>query len=146
MKSGSKKENNFIALILPYLNNSSNWHIREELLNLLIKSFLRSTDTYEFDSYQILDSILQLFNDNKEKIRNLALEAIAAFASIGYDTQINEVLFQMKIGKDICDLIQSRLEYGMFPCINQDGNVEIPYQNENANYDVDSVAHNMSQQ
>jgi hypothetical protein len=87
-----------------------------------------------------------LFNDNKEKIRNLALEAIAAFASIGYDTQINEVLFQMKVGKDICDLIQSRLEYGMFPCINQDGNVEIPYQNENANYDVDSVAHNMSQQ
>ena len=58
MKSGSKKENNFIALILPYLNNSSNWHIREELLNLLIKSFLKSTDANEFDSYQILDSIL----------------------------------------------------------------------------------------
>jgi hypothetical protein len=40
MRSGNKKENNFVALILPYLNNSSNWHIREELLNLLIKNFL----------------------------------------------------------------------------------------------------------
>ena len=40
MRSGTKKENNFVALILPYLNNSSNWHIREELLNLLIKNFL----------------------------------------------------------------------------------------------------------
>lgn len=58
MRSGSKKENNFIALILPYLNNSSNWHIREELLNLLIKCFLKSKDQNEFDSYQILDSVL----------------------------------------------------------------------------------------
>ena len=58
MRSGSKKDNNFIALILPYLNNSSNWHIREELLHLLIKCFLTSQGTNEFDSYQILDSIL----------------------------------------------------------------------------------------
>lgn len=93
MKSGLKKDNNFIALILPYLNNSSNWHIREELLNLLIKCFLKSKDPMEFDAYQILDSILQLFNDTKEKIRNLALEAIAAFASLGFDTKINEILF-----------------------------------------------------
>jgi len=42
MRMGNKKDNNFIALILPYLNNSSNWHIREELLNLLIKCFLTS--------------------------------------------------------------------------------------------------------
>ena len=58
MRSGNKKDNNFIALILPYLNNSSNWHIREELLNLLIKCFLRSQDQNEFDSYQILHSVL----------------------------------------------------------------------------------------
>jgi len=59
MRHGTKKENNFIALILPYLNNSSNWHIREELLNLLIKCFLKATDpAKEFDPYQILDSIL----------------------------------------------------------------------------------------
>jgi hypothetical protein len=127
MKSGIKKDNNFIALILPYLNNSSSWHIREELLNLLIKCFLKSQDKTEFDAYQILDSILQLFNDNKEKIRNLALEAIAAFASIGYDKKINEILFQLKVDKDICDLIKTRFEYGMFPLINKDGNVEIPY-------------------
>ena len=58
MRCGSKKDNNFIALILPYLNNSSNWHIREELLHLLIKCFLASQDQTEFDSYQILDSIV----------------------------------------------------------------------------------------
>lgn len=93
MRNGLKKENNFIALILPYLNNSSNWHIREELLNLLIKCFLSSVDQNEFDSYQIMDSILQLFNDTKEKIRNLALEAIATFASISDRNRISEILF-----------------------------------------------------
>ena len=127
MRCGSKKDNNFIALILPYLNNSSNWHIREELLHLLIKCFLRSQDQNEFDSYQILDSIVQLFNDTKEKIRNLALEAIAAFASIGDRSKISEVMFQLNVEKDICELVQSRLDYGMFPTLNQDGNVEIPY-------------------
>lgn len=44
MRNGTKKDNNFIALILPYLNNSSNWHIREELLHLLMKCFLCSKD------------------------------------------------------------------------------------------------------
>ena len=58
MRSGNPKENNFIALILPYLNNSSNWHIREELLNLLIRCFLSTRDQGEFDCFQILDSIL----------------------------------------------------------------------------------------
>ena len=93
MRSGPKKDNNFIALILPYLNNSSNWHIREELLNLLISCFLSSQDQNDFDCYQIMDSILQLFRDTKEKIRNLALEAIAAFASIGDRNKIMEVMF-----------------------------------------------------
>lgn len=106
MKSGNKKENNFIALILPYLNNSSNWHIREELLNLLIHCFLSSRDQADFDCYQILDSILQLLNDTKEKIRSLALEAIAAFASIGELKKISEVMFQLNIEKDICELVK----------------------------------------
>lgn len=105
MRSGSKKDNNFIALILPYLNNSSNWHIREELLHLLIKCFLSSQDTKEFDSYQILDSILQLFRDTKEKIRNLALEAIAAFASIGDRNKMVEIMFQLNVDKDSRELV-----------------------------------------
>ena len=147
MRSGSKKDNNFIALILPYLNNSSNWHIREELLHLLIKCFLSSQDTKEFDSYQILDSILQLFRDTKEKIRNLALEAIAAFASIGDRNKMVEIMFQLNVDKDSRELVQSRLEYGMYPMINQDGNVDIPYQemtNQANNFDVDSVAHSVT--
>ena len=145
MRRGVKKENNFIALILPYLNNSSNWHIREELLNLLIKIFLKSGDQSEFDPFQILGSILQLFNDQKEKIRNLALEATAVFTNLFDRKVIGEILFQLNVEKDINDLIKTRLEYGMLPILNDEGNVEIPYQ-EFQNNDVDSVAHSIANQ
>jgi len=51
MRSGEKQLNNFVALILPYLNNSSNWHIREELLNVLIITFLKCKNFYDFDAF-----------------------------------------------------------------------------------------------
>ena len=147
MRHGPKKDNNFIALILPYLNNSSNWHIREELLNLLIKCFLTAADPAEFDSYQILDSIIQLFDDNKEKIRNLALEAVAGYATVIGSQKVSEIMFQLNVSKEFLELVQQRLEEGMFPALNQEGQVELPYKEQfQQNYDVDSVAHSMTNQ
>lgn len=72
MRGGDKSKNNFIALILPYMNNSQNWHIREELLNVLIICFLKSRNFYEFDAFTIIESILKLLNDQKERIKLLA--------------------------------------------------------------------------
>ena len=94
MRHSEKSQNNFIALITPYLNNSSNWHIREELLNVLIISFLKAKSLYEFEPYQICDSILRLLNDQKERIQLVAMEAIAAFQSISGENKslIREVI------------------------------------------------------
>lgn len=63
MRHGEKHLNNFVALVLPYLNNSTNWHIREELLNVIIISLLKAQSIYDFDSYQILNGIIRLLND-----------------------------------------------------------------------------------
>ena len=63
MRQGEKQKNNFIALIAPYLNNSSNWHIREELLNVLVISFIKSGNFLDFDPFQVCDGILRLLND-----------------------------------------------------------------------------------
>lgn len=71
--------------------------------------------------------MLQLFNDQKEKIRNLSLEALASFASIGFRNNIFDIMFHNNVEKDIIELVTSRLEYGMFPYLNNEGNVEIPY-------------------
>jgi hypothetical protein len=51
MRAGEKSKNNFIALIAPYLSNSSNWHIREELLNVLIISFIKSGSFDDFEPF-----------------------------------------------------------------------------------------------
>lgn len=48
-QSAQKPQNNFVALVLPYLNNSSSWHVREELLNVLVLCFLRARNIFEFD-------------------------------------------------------------------------------------------------
>ena len=61
---------NFIQLILPYLNGSSNWHIREELLNVLMICFLKSKEEVEWseEGIKIGEAIVELFGDQKERI------------------------------------------------------------------------------
>ena len=85
-------KSNFVALILPYLNNSSNWHIREELLSVLIRCFLLSRNFYEFDAYKVTEGILTLFSDPKERIRTLAIETIVAYQSIGNKFSMKEIV------------------------------------------------------
>lgn len=51
--------------------------------------------------------------------------------------------------KEICELVASRLEQGLCPTLNAEtGNIELPYQelHSQQNYDVDSVAHSMTNQ
>lgn len=151
MRSGNKKENNFIALILPYLNNSSNWHIREELINLLIRCFLTLHDKTEFSSIQVLDSLLQLLiKDQNDKIRSLALESIVAFSSVFYksaEKNVAELLCQLTDNKEIFEIINQRIESGMFPYLN-DQQLEFPFfeHQQILNYDVDSVAQSITNQ
>jgi hypothetical protein len=117
-----RAQNNFIALITPYLNNSSNWHIREELLNVLIISFLKARSMAEFDPIQICDSIIRLLNDQKERIQLVAMETIAAFVSIGEIATIRDIISQIVVKENLSpyllDRIASRLNYELPPIIN----------------------------
>jgi hypothetical protein len=58
-----KSHNNFVSLVIPYLSNSSNWHIREELLNVLIICFLKSRNFYDFDAFSVIESLIKLLKD-----------------------------------------------------------------------------------
>jgi hypothetical protein len=93
MLAGDKSQNNFVMVMLPYLNSSTNWHIREELLNVLIICFLRSKNFYDFDAFQVIEAILALLNDSKERIRLLSLEALSAYSSIGNKFSVKEILY-----------------------------------------------------
>ena len=131
MRNGEKSQNNFIGLVLPYLNNSSNWHVREELLNVLIICLLKSQSLYDFDSFQICNGIIRLLNDQKERIQLVAMEAIAAFAEIAEKQTVREIVIKIvsaeKLSPYFVDRIQSRLEMHLPPFINQQGALEFPY-------------------
>jgi len=121
---GDRSQNNFIGLILPYMNNSSNWHIREELLNVLIICFLKSSEAEDFDSFAVVKGALLLLTDQKERIKLQALEALVAYASIC--SEVKEVVFSLVDGNTF-QVIAERLDQGQPPFINEEGALEIPY-------------------
>jgi hypothetical protein len=126
MKAGPAKENNFVGLVLPYLTNSSNWHIREELLFLILKIIMTS-DVQSLDILQLLSSAISLFGDSKEKIRNLALETVASVRQVSNQKFLMESLLHLQVDNEVIGLINQRLEQGMLPLLSEEGEVEIPY-------------------
>ena len=95
MRLQQQNASNFTGLVLPYLNNSTNWHIREELLNVLMICFLKSRNFYDFDAFQITEAILKLLEDSKERVKLIAIEALMAYASIGNKFSIKEIVYQL---------------------------------------------------
>jgi hypothetical protein len=93
LRLGDKSHNNFVSLVIPYLSNSSNWHIREELLNVLIICFLKSRNFYDFDAFTVIESLIKLLKDQKERIKLLALEALVAYGSIGNKFSVREIVY-----------------------------------------------------
>lgn len=95
---------------------------------MLIICFLKSKNFYEFDSYQVLEALLKMLDDNKERIRFTALEAIVAFVSIGNKLSAKEIIYQLA-DKQINELIAERLEASadMNPYLNENGALELPY-------------------
>ena len=102
--------------------------MREELLNVLILCFLRSKNIFEFDQYSVLEALLRGLDDQKERNRFIALEAIVAFASIGNKIGTREIIYQLA-EKHISELVIERLEAApdMNPYLGEVGVLELPY-------------------
>ena len=80
MKNLNSKQTTYLNMLLPYLG-STNWHIREEVLHLILISFLMDTNT--FDYFVVLDSIAKLLDDPKSTVRFTCKETLAALAFKG---------------------------------------------------------------
>ena len=97
--------------------------------NTLSTSLIRSgSSVYEFDQYKILEVLLQMLDDSKERIRFTALEAIVAFVSIGNKLSAQEIIYQLG-DNSISELIKERLKAPpeMSPYLNENGALELPY-------------------
>ena len=62
-------------------------------MNILIICFLKSRNFYDFDAFQVIEAILKLFRDLKERIQLLSVEALTAYASIGNKFSVKEIVY-----------------------------------------------------
>ena len=60
------KQMSYLNMILPFLNSPS-WHIREEVLHLVMVSFLKNTN--DIDYMNVIDPIAKLLDDQKSTVR-----------------------------------------------------------------------------
>ena len=69
-----------------------------------------------------------MLDDQKERIRFTALEAIVAFVSIGNKLSAQEIIYQLG-DNSISELIKERLKAPaeMSPYLNENGALELPY-------------------
>ena len=98
----------FVALLLPYLR-APLWHVREEVLKLLIMCFMRCN--HEFDLFATCDGVAKLLDDEISKVRFVAREALATLAIRGDKQRVLELLFELVDRKEynvLCDRIESQ--------------------------------------
>ncbi len=84
-------------MIIPYLSSPS-WHIREEVLHLVMVSFLKNTN--DFDYMTVLDAIAKLLDDPKSTVRFTCRETLAALVFKGNKNRVTEVLYEIVESKE----------------------------------------------
>jgi hypothetical protein len=70
-------------IIFPILVSSlasANWHVREEVMHILITAMLTPNQNYAFDFLKLVEPIARLLDDEKTKIRFVATETLAVLA------------------------------------------------------------------
>mmetsp|Transcript_23545 Transcript_23545/g.11340 ORF Transcript_23545/g.11340 Transcript_23545/m.11340 type:complete len:83 (-) Transcript_23545:561-809(-) len=71
--------NHLMSFLVEALHHS-NWHIREEAIQIMIAAMLITSDT-KFDFRILLQPLSRLMDDPKSKVRSAFLEAIAVLGS-----------------------------------------------------------------
>jgi hypothetical protein len=79
------KQSAYLGMLLPYLGSTS-WHIREEVLHLILVSFLK--DDNNFDYYSVIDAIAKLLDDQKSTVRFTCRETLTALVLKGNKNKV----------------------------------------------------------
>jgi hypothetical protein len=106
-----RKQSTYISMLAPYLN-SSNWHVREEILHLILISILNGIE--DIDYYLVVDSIAKLLDDQKSTVRFTWRETLAALVLKGDQKKVCEILYE-KVEKKTYNKLCDRFEIGNWP-------------------------------
>ena len=111
-----------VGLIHSFLTHE-NWHIREEILSILIMSWITSNSTWGLSDPKILSQIWQLVNDEKEKVSSAAFEALWIILSKDSSTAI---IMNSYLDPKVYNSISERWLSKILATVNYDGIVESP--------------------
>lgn len=100
MKAMPNKE--FIEASVEFLD-SSNWRIREEILNLIIINILNKIDP-DFDYQGLIQAMSKLVNDDNPKVRFVAREALAIMAHKGDREKVMDLCGQFIVHNEYCKI------------------------------------------
>jgi hypothetical protein len=121
-----------INTLIPYLA-SNKWHIREEVLELIILCFLEAKNSLEYelliseiDYASLIQRIIKLIHDDKAKVVQIAFEAVATLAHIGDKDEVMKLLRELNDAETLRKLME-RIEAECIPKINSEGLLEFPY-------------------
>ena len=114
--------NDIIKHVFPFLDND-NWHIREEILSILIMGCVTSNSTWGLSDPKLLSQICQLVNDKNKKVCNAAFEALWLILSKDASTAI---ILNSYLDPQVYNSISERCLLGILATVNYDGIVEFP--------------------
>ena len=119
-----------LQVLVGYLS-SPKWHVREEVLNYIIITFLdkspnQATLLREVDYTLLLSNIIKLLNDDKPKVVQIAYEACATIALCGNCPRILGILHEL-VDKDTFVQLRERIEANDVPIVSPDGVLEFPH-------------------
>eukprot|EP00826_Nyctotherus_ovalis_P047106 TRINITY_DN5375_c0_g2_i7.p1 TRINITY_DN5375_c0_g2~~TRINITY_DN5375_c0_g2_i7.p1 ORF type:complete len:630 (+),score=165.47 TRINITY_DN5375_c0_g2_i7:172-2061(+) len=120
--------------LVPFLE-SSNWHVREEILLFIIRTFLLYDKKKDEEGHDILqdvdypklvNAVAKLLDDDKPKVIQIVYETVATIAQLGNYTKVLEILLEAvdhEVYRKLCD----RVEAGALPVLRSEGGLEFPY-------------------
>jgi hypothetical protein len=125
---GAKK---IVNLVFQFIDHE-NWHIREEILSILIMACISSNSTWGLSDPKMISQVCSLTNDDKEKVSTAAFEALCIILSKDSSTAI---ILDSYLNPKIYNAISERCLSGILASVNYDGIVEFPTpQAQNSNH------------
>lgn len=132
-----------IKLVFPFLKHE-NWHIREEILSILIMAWITSNSTWGLSDPKMISQVWALTNDDKDKVSQTAFETLWIILSKDSSTAI---ILNNYLDPQIYNAISERCFSGKLASVNYDGIVEFPTpQTNNSNHLLYSSGYSRDQE
>lgn len=103
---------------------SPNWHIREEVVQLLITAMLSAVPNWDYDFLQVIPWVCRLLRDPKPKVKFAAVETLAVLAHLRGSEAVLEATREL-IDDDQNEALRSRFLQTHLPIL-QEEFVEFP--------------------